>query len=100
MSTDFFIKCNLLAQVYLETRVNEEAKPFGEVHDVGLPMAYLQNEGLVSIKTKGKKYIEETWISFCNTLEIPPDDNYRTMEDIDNAVQTFELGKEAKPLEE
>jgi hypothetical protein len=57
--TDFFIKCQILGQIYRDHR--EEYKDFVEFNDLGFPLAFLNSEGLALPSSDGMRYVEETW---------------------------------------
>ena len=63
-------KIRILADFYIKYRDDEEMEDFFEYNDLGLPMAYLISEDLVSLKDKGNIYISETWALFLESLEI------------------------------
>jgi hypothetical protein len=39
-------------------------------------MAYLQWQGMVTIKTDSKPLVEDTWDRFCDMISIDPDGSY------------------------
>jgi hypothetical protein len=57
--TDFFIKCQILGQIYRDHR--EEYKDFIEFNDLGFPLAFFNAEGLALPSSDGMRYVEETW---------------------------------------
>lgn len=59
--TPFDNKVEILAILWRDYRDNKELKDFIEYNDLGLPMAYLSSEGLVSILNEGEIYITETF---------------------------------------
>lgn len=63
-------KIRILADFYSKYRDDEEMEDFFDYNDLGLPMAYLISEDLVSLKDKGNIYISETWALFLESLEI------------------------------
>jgi len=50
--------------------------------DLGLPMAYLASQGLVDIRPDGVRCIDETWETLCEVLNIDPDHEYQTVEEM------------------
>jgi len=64
MTTDFSKKVEILGQFYINFRDDDELSDFIEFNDIGLPLAYLAEEGLCDINEDGKKYIAETWELF------------------------------------
>ena len=63
-------KIRILADFYSKYRDDEEMEDFFDYNDLGLPMAYLVSEDLVSLKDKGNIYISETWALLLESLEI------------------------------
>jgi len=57
--TDFYIKCQILGQIYRDHR--EEYKDFIEFNDLGFPLAFFNAEGLALPSSDGMRYVEETW---------------------------------------
>lgn len=64
MTTDFSKKVEILGQFYMNFRDDEQLSDFMEFNDIGLPLAYLAEEGLCDISEDGKKYVAETWELF------------------------------------
>jgi hypothetical protein len=81
--TDFSKKCEILGSLYANYGDDPEFKDFIEFNDLGLPLAYLSNEGLCESSTDGERYIEETWTLFVKSLGL--DDT--GFEDIDEMFQ-------------
>ena len=77
--TEFNNKVSILATLYALYNDDEDMEDFFEYNDLGLPMAYLINEDLVSLKDKGILYIEETWKLFLDSLEIE-DTGFETLD--------------------
>lgn len=70
MKTELNNKCGILAELWSNYRDDEDFQDFIEYNDLGLPMAYLVAEELVSINEKGKIYINETFDLFIDSLGI------------------------------
>lgn len=70
MATTFSNKVNILGQLYSDYGQDPEFRDFVEFNDLGLPLAYLYNEGLFELSADGKKCIEETWTLFAESLGI------------------------------
>lgn len=82
MSTSFSIKCDILAEVHIESGFNPNLNEFRKYNDIGLPLAYLIHQDLVEPKgEEALKYIEDTWRMFCESLEIDPNGDYKDVED-------------------
>ena len=81
--TGFSNKCAILGSLYANYGDDPEFEDFVEFNDLGLPLAYLSNEGLCELSTDGERYIEETWTLFVKSLGL--DDT--GFEDIDEMFQ-------------
>lgn len=84
----FSSKCNVLGQLWLhykeESKTNKGWSDFFDWADIGLPLSFILSEGFaVSPDTKdghdGRKLIEQTWIGFCEMIDIDPDEEYKNI---------------------
>jgi len=57
--TDFFIKCQIMGDLYQNYR--EDFKDFIEFNDLGFPLAFFNAEGLALPSSDGMRFVEETW---------------------------------------
>ena len=95
--TPFSNQCSVLGGLWLnyreEAETNEAWKDFFDYNDIGLPLAYLNAEGLAdSSKIKeAVQMVEETWKMFCEYIEISPDGEYETIADAWEASSRPEL---------
>jgi hypothetical protein len=88
--TAFSKKAEILGQFWILYR-DDDAKSddwsdFFAYADVGLPLAYMEWQKLVTVKKDGRDYIEETWSVYCNMLGIDPEKNW---EDIGKTFDAF-----------
>ncbi len=82
MSTSFLIKCEILAEVHVESGFNSNLNEFRKYNDIGLPLAYLINQDLVEPKgEQASKYVEDTWRMLSESLGIDPNGDYKNAED-------------------
>jgi hypothetical protein len=81
--TEFNDKVNILAELdALYGRIENDAwQQFFAEHNIGLPMAYLAHEGLVTIKEEGKEWIDSTFIMLLLSLDVE-DEGFTTVEQI------------------
>ena len=80
-STLFSNKCNILAELWMDFREDEEFADFVEYNDLGLPLAYAVSNNLVSVEPSGKALIEESFDLFILGLEIE-DTGFESLYDI------------------
>jgi len=75
MAVEFADKAGILGQLWIEFRADEDFTDFIEYNDLGLPMSYMVAEGLIKeCSPTGESLIEETFVMFCELLEITEDD--------------------------
>jgi hypothetical protein len=68
--TNFSSKCSILGQIWEDHREDKEFVDFVEYNDLGLPLAYLNSEGLAMPSSDGMRYIEETFELFLSSLNV------------------------------
>lgn len=96
MSTSFSTKCEILSEVHLEASWNEQLKDFSDVHDIGLPLAYLVTKELATTNDKGEAFIEATWESLCEMLGVDSKATYTSADEILDASPVLKEDKEDK----
>ena len=79
--TTFENKCNILAQLWIDYRDDQQFQSFIAYNDLGLPLAYAVNEGIVENTELSKTFIEEAFELFLGIMEIE-DKEYETLDDI------------------
>jgi hypothetical protein len=61
MKTKFKNKCEILSDIWLNYRDDEEFKDFIEYNDLGLPLAYALSSGIVEKTDRAKAFVNETF---------------------------------------
>ena len=84
---DLKTKCQILNQVWSDYRFEVDFEDFIEYNDLGLPLATLIHEEIVSSTPRAEVYIEETYILLLHALGIDEKD-YDSLE-----AMFFEAGK-------
>jgi hypothetical protein len=79
---DFSRKCEILADLWLNHKDDEQLADFIEYNDIGLPLAYAFAEDLAKPTELATKYITETYALFCEALELPDDIEWQSLEDM------------------
>lgn len=94
ISTSFENKCAILADIWMNYRDDEDFKDFVEYNDLGLPMAYMIDNGIVEIEdgSLGANFINETFRLLLSGLDIEEDLGFETLEDV-LAVNEDENGR-------
>ena len=64
-------KITILAELWMNYREDDELQDFIEYNDLGLPMAYLLMNEIVSPTEQSAIYINETYDLFLGALGIP-----------------------------
>jgi hypothetical protein len=92
----FSRQCEILADLWLNHKGDEQLADFIEYNDIGLPLAYAFAEDLAKPTELATKYITETYALLVEALEIPPDYDYESLDDMfetsDREVQDSEDG--------
>lgn len=84
---DFKAKCGILNQLWSDFRHDEEFEDFIEYNDLGLPIAALIDEEIVTSTPRAEIYVDETFSLLCAALEIEEQD-YDSLE-----AMFFEAGR-------
>lgn len=81
MTTSFENRVSILAELWLDYRKDEEFKDFIEYNDMGLPMAYFIQEGMVDPKPIAKQFVDETFELLLAGLEVE-DTGFESLTDL------------------
>ena len=79
--TTFDDKCNILADLWMNYRYDEQFEDFIEYNDLGLPLSYLLSEGIVKASETATAFIDETFSILLEALEID-DNGFDTLDDL------------------
>lgn len=74
-------KTNILAQLYVDYKGDEEFSDFIEYNDIGLPLAYFLAEGIVQSTVIAERFINETFELFLAGLGVQ-DEGYESLDEI------------------
>jgi hypothetical protein len=69
-TTLFSDKCQILAELWLNYRDDEEFQDFLEYNDLGLPIAYALANSIVKSTEMAERFVEETFDLLLASLEI------------------------------
>jgi hypothetical protein len=81
VNTPYSNRCNILSNLYLNYKDEEDFADFVEYNDLGLPLAHFIAEGIVSTTPMAEQYINETWNLFMGSLGIE-DTGFSDLEEI------------------
>lgn len=82
MKTKFKDKCAILADIWLNYRNDEDFEDFIKYNDLGLPLAYALDSGIVEKTPQAKAFIEESFALLLAGLDIDEDMGYTDFDDI------------------
>ena len=83
-------KIAVLADLYLNYRDEDQFKEFADYNDIGLPIAHLVHTGLCTMNKSGEIYSEETYDLLVSAMNVDPDGNYESIEDMLQFMETTE----------
>lgn len=79
--TPFDIKCDILSELWMEYRSDDQFKDFVDYNDLGLPLAFAVSEKLVIPNEPAIAMINETFVILLATLEIE-DQGFDSLDDL------------------
>lgn len=83
MATSFENKVAILSDLWLNYRGDVEFEDFVEYNDLGLPLAYALENGVVDVTIRAKAFIDETFELLLAGLEIEDEeDGFECLDDI------------------
>ena len=80
--TEYQDKCNILSELWLEYKTDDNLSDFFNYNDLGLPLAYAISSGIVKSTDKAEKFISETFDILLATMAIEEDEGFVSLEDI------------------
>ena len=80
--TEFLVKARLLSDLWMEYRDDENFKDFIEFNDLGLPLAYCVDSGIIEPSEMAESFINDTFAVLLAVLKIEKDLGFETLEDI------------------
>jgi hypothetical protein len=78
----FSRQCEILADLWLNHKGDEQLADFIEYNDIGLPLAYAFAEDLAKPTELATKYITETYALLVEALDLNPDLEYESLDDM------------------
>ena len=82
MSTKFRNKCEILADLWLNYRYDEQFTDFIAYNDLGLPLAYAIDAGIVEKTALAKTFVNEAFALLLAGLDIEKDAGYFTLDEM------------------
>jgi len=90
--TPFSSKCEILAELWLDYRDDEDFRDFIEYNDLGLPLAYALSNNIANVTENGEAIINETWSLLLAGLSIEEDIGFETLDKLFEYVEDADLG--------
>lgn len=88
---DFSSKCQILGDLWINYKDENDLKDFIEYNDLGLPLAYCISAGLAVAEPQGELYINESWDLLIESLGIDSETVWESIDDmLDAAVEEEE----------
>jgi hypothetical protein len=71
MSTEFLAQCDILSELWMNYRNEVDFQDFIKYNDIGLPLAFVINEGIVDKPTEAaQSFVTEAFTIFVEALGI------------------------------
>ena len=75
-------RCSILSDLWMEYRNESDFEDFIEYNDIGLPLAFMLDEAIVSPTSRSTMMINETFDLFLATLGRTEDPGYESLDDL------------------
>lgn len=82
MTTTYSNKANILAEVWLDYRDDEDFKDFVAYNDLGLPLSYALSYGIIENNNLVERFVEETFSLLLAGLGIKEDIGFEVLNDL------------------
>lgn len=82
MPTDFSYKCEILADLWLNYRDDEQFSDYVSYNDLGLPLAYAVANGIVETNSILEGFVDEAFDLLLAGLGIEEDSGFTTLDEI------------------
>ena len=82
MNTPTEKQAEILSDLWLNYRQDTEFADFVEYNDLGLPLAYAVNAGIVPLTDRAVEFIEETFALLLAGLDVAEDTGFESLDDI------------------
>ncbi len=81
MATNFLSKCDILAELWLDYREEEDFTDFIQYNDLGLPLAFAISQDIIKTSPRAEGYINEAFDLLLASLEIE-DEEFDSLDDL------------------
>lgn len=80
--TSFEARCDILSDLWIEYKEEPQFRDFVSYNDLGLPLAFLVSENLVTPNDKAIMMVNETFVLLLRSLEIEEDSGFDSLDDL------------------
>ena len=80
-NTPFGKRCEILGELWLDYRQDDEFKDFCEYNDLGLPLGFAAAENIIEPNEIVENYVNETWEILITAMQIP-DDGFVSLDEL------------------
>lgn len=80
--TSFETRCDILSDLWIEYKEEPQFRDFVSYNDLGLPLAFLVSENLVTPNDKAIMMVNETFVLLLRSLEIEEDTGFDSLDDL------------------
>lgn len=91
MNTSLEIRAEILSDLWLNYRADEEFQDFIQYNDLGLPVAYLISAGLVKQSEEINKFVNEAFDLLLAGFDIEEDTGFENLDDLLGAADLGEI---------
>jgi hypothetical protein len=86
MTTTFSNKAQILSEIWLDYREDEEFKDFVQYNDLGLPLAYAVANGIADTNPILERFVSETFDLLLAGLGVSEDTGFEFLDDVFDAA--------------
>ena len=86
--TPFKIKCEILAEIFVDYKDDEDFKDLISYGDLGFPLAYCISNGIVKKTKKAKAMIEEVFDLTISSFGLE-DEGFTDLEDLELSIELY-----------
>lgn len=80
--TGFSKQCEILSELWMDYRDDEQFEDFVVYNDLGLPLAYFIHEGVVKSTPQAEIYVGETFNLLVAALDADPEEEYESLSEL------------------
>lgn len=81
-TTPFDIRCEILADLWMEYRQDEQFKDFVEYNDLGLPLSYAIANSIVEASQMAESFVNEAFDLLVTGLGLEEDTGFENLTDL------------------